>query len=117
LLDPQAKHAYRKRLNELREEHEEAQRLNDPGTATRARMEIAALEQQLSRALGIGGRARRKGSQAERTRARVTIAIKAALLRIRKHHPALGRHLSAMIRTGSFCSYGQGQERPPRWVV
>jgi hypothetical protein len=64
MFDPQAKSAYRKRLSELREEHEEAQRLNDSGTVARARREIEALEQELSRSLGIGGRERRKGSQA-----------------------------------------------------
>jgi hypothetical protein len=35
----------------------------------------------------------------------VTRAIRAALVRVGEHSPALGRHLDLTIRTGTFCSY------------
>lgn len=42
---------------------------------------------------------------AERARAAVTMRIRAALARIEKEHPALGRHLARSIRTGTVCRY------------
>jgi hypothetical protein len=45
------------------------------------------------------------GSSAERARVNITRAIKRALHTIDEHHPALGRHLAATIKTGAYCSY------------
>jgi hypothetical protein len=41
----------------------------------------------------------------ERARVNVTRAIVSVLRRIEQHHPALGEHLAATVRTGAFCSY------------
>jgi hypothetical protein len=35
----------------------------------------------------------------------VATRIEAAVTRIRAHHPSLGRHLGARIKTGDFCTY------------
>lgn len=47
-------------------------------------------------------------SDAERARLMVTQRIKAALRKIDKVSPALGRHLGNAIRTGLFCRYEPG---------
>jgi tetratricopeptide (TPR) repeat protein len=115
LLDAQAKAAYKHRLDDLRQELEEATRCQHPGRAARAREEIECLTQELSRALGVGGAARRAASAGERARVRVTMAIRAALAKIAKNHPALGPHLARTIKTGTFCSHTPDFRTPISW--
>src|SRR5262249_19333472 len=105
VLDPQAKAAYRARLADLRAELDEAEEFNDPGRATRAREEIERLTEQLAAGVGLGGRDRVVGADAERARSAVTHAIKAALKRITHRVPSLGHALAPCIRTGTFCTY------------
>ena len=105
VLDDSAKRAYRDRLRDLDAEIEEARSWSDDERAARAEAERDALVQQLAGAVGLGGRDRRAASAAERARVNVTRAIKAALSRIAEQSPALGKHLEATIRTGTFCSY------------
>ena len=108
VLDPPARSAYRRRLDELRAELAEADAFNDVARAARMRDEIDQLSQQLASAVGLGGRERRVGAAAERARVNVTRAISDAVKRIREHCPPLARHLDASIRTGTLCTY-----RPP----
>ncbi len=67
--------------------------------------EIDALVEQLAGAVGLGGRSRVAASTAERARAAVTKALKAAIRRIADVNPQLGHHLTHSIRTGTCCSY------------
>ena len=114
-LDAQAKDAYRRRLEELGEELEEARGWGDPERVARAEVEIDALTEQLVQALGLGGRDRAGASPAERARVSVTKAIRSAIKTIERHSSALGKHLTVSIRTGQFCSYAPPGELPPRW--
>jgi tetratricopeptide (TPR) repeat protein len=114
-LDREARAAYARRLEDLREDLAEAERFNDPDRATRAREEIDAVSRELSRAVGLGGRDRRTGSAAERARVNVSRTIHLALQRIASEHQALGRLLGRTIRTGVFCSYVPDPERPIEW--
>ncbi|HEY7692073.1 MAG TPA: AAA family ATPase [Gaiellaceae bacterium] len=114
-LDAQAKADYRRRLQELGEELEEARSWDDPERAARVEDEIEALTGELTRALGLGGRDRTGGSPAERARVSVTKAIRSAIRTIGRHSPALEEHLAASIRTGQFCSYAPPGELPPEW--
>jgi hypothetical protein len=117
VLDAQAKAAYKQRLDDLREELEEAERFNDPGRVARAREEIDFITNQLAAAVGLGGRDRVAASDAERARLAVTKRIKAALNKIRAANPALARHLSAAITTGYFCCYAPKADSPTSWTV
>ncbi len=117
LLDAQARSAYKERLGELREELDEAERFNDSGRIQRLREELELLTRELSRAVGLGGRARVAGSHAERARVNVTRAIAAALKKIAAQHPALGEHFARTIRTGTFCSYAPDPRAPIEWEV
>ena len=105
ILDPQARAAYKQRLSELREELAEAQQFHDLGRSEQLAAEIDFLTHELASAVGLGGRARRVGSPAERARVNITRAIKIALRKIGEHHPALGQHLATTIKTGTYCSY------------
>jgi hypothetical protein len=60
---------------------------------------------QLAAAIGLGGRNRKAGSQAERARSAVTKRIKDSIDKIAEAMPPLGRHLIGSIKTGYFCSY------------
>jgi tetratricopeptide (TPR) repeat protein len=105
VLDERAALAYRERLEDLRETEREAEELGDATRLAQAREEIQRLAEQLSAGLGLGGRARRAGSIAERARTNVQRRIKDAIQKIEKNDPDLGRYLSSTIRTGTFCVF------------
>jgi hypothetical protein len=115
VLDARAKADYARRLAELRIEFEEAQRFNDAERLSRVRCEIDLLSQHLARAVGLGGRNRRAGSQAERARSAVTKRLKDSIHRIAGAMPLLGRDLSVRVKTGYFCSYNPHPDRPVAW--
>jgi tetratricopeptide (TPR) repeat protein len=117
LLDAQAKAAYKRRLNDLRGELEEAQRFNDPTRAAKIQAEVEFLADELAAAVGTGGRDRKAASVAERARVNVTKAIKVALHHIEQNHSVLGRHLATSIKTGMFCSYFPDPTRPLAWIL
>lgn len=105
VLDAQAKTAYRRRLAELDAELEEAQAFHDSGRAARAQRERDLVSDELSAAVGLGGRDRRTGSDVERARINVTRSVARVLERIAESHPELARHLDRCLRTGTFCCY------------
>ena len=105
-IDRTAVAAYRDRLAELTEEIDDADAANDVVRAERARTEYDALVDELTRSLGLGGRARAAGAEpVERLRKAVSARVRDAIRRIDGFHPELGRHLSHSVRTGVFCSY------------
>jgi hypothetical protein len=89
----------------LRAELDEAERMNDMGRAERIRHELEAVNDELSAALGLGGRDRKMSDPAERTRVRIGKAIRSAVSGIREHDPSLAHHLTTCIRTGHYCAY------------
>lgn len=105
VLDEAARSAYKHRLAELEEEMAEAETNGDAMRFERARDERDAIASELASSYGLGGRARKLGDRSDRARATVTWRIRAALARIEKSHPMLGRHLRNSIKTGTFCSY------------
>src|SRR5215471_15525027 len=101
-LDASAKIAYKRRLLDLHATLTEAQRCHDLARAAQAQAEIDWLSSELAAAFGLGGRDRQVGADAERARSTVTKAIKAAVHKIRQHHPALGHHRAS--RRAGCCS-------------
>jgi hypothetical protein len=116
-LDTQAKAEYRSRLEDLRADIEEAEAFNDPERAARAREEMEFIAQELSSAVGLGGRDRRAASAAERARVNVTRALKREIRRIADEDARLGRELSTTVRTGTFCAYEPDPRHPVEWRV
>jgi tetratricopeptide (TPR) repeat protein len=117
LLDADARRAYVARLRELSAELEEARDDGDIGRAERLAAESELLQQELSRAFGLTGRARVAGSAAERARVSVTRAIRKAIDEVERVHPALGKHLRQSVRTGRLCSYEPTLETAPGWKI
>src|SRR5262249_50245751 len=105
LLDARAKAEYRQRRAELKSELADDERANDPGAVNRIRKELELVDDQLSEAVGLGGRDRRAADQSERSRSRVARAIRGSLNSIRENDSSLGHHLSTCIRTGYLCAY------------
>jgi non-specific serine/threonine protein kinase len=117
VLDAEAKQAYRQRLTALRAELGDAETANDIGRAAAVREEIERLAEQLSAAVGLGGRDRRIGATAERARLTVTKRIKDALARIDRAESSLGAYLGRTIRTGLLCMYAPDAGDPVRWSL
>jgi hypothetical protein len=116
-LDEAAKAAYRRRLEELGDDLQQARDWGDEERAARVAEEIDFLTRELAQAVGLGGRDREVTSPAERARISVTKAIKKAITLISKESPALASHLEASIHTGRFCRYAPPAETPPRWTL
>ena len=104
-LDNEALEEYRKRIKDLQEDIDEAERNNNPEAATNAREERQLLESQLSEAFGLGGQPRPVGSPQEKARHSVSKAIHRAIRNIKKENQHLGDHLSNSIYTGTYVSY------------
>lgn len=117
LLDDRARAAYRRRLQEVEEDIEEAEGNNDPERAALARRDRDFLVQELSRAVGLGGRSRLAGSDAERARTTVTRSIRYALARIAEHHRPLADHLEHAVHTGTYCRYDPDPEARITWQL
>jgi len=115
ILDAQARAEYARRIEDLREEVEEASRWGDQQREARAQEEIDFISRELASAYGLGGRARRAADVAERIRKAVTNRIRYSLSRIEKEHPVLARHLANAIATGTFCSYAP--DRAVSWTL
>ncbi len=115
ILDAQAKAEYVRRLEELRGDLAAAKQLNDSEQASKAQEEMNLIADQIAAAVGLGGRDRRTGSEAERARSAVTKRIKGAISQIDEVMPLLGRHLAVRIKTGHFCSYNPHPDRPVAW--
>ncbi len=105
MLDAQSKAAYKRRLDDLRDELEDAQEFGDADRAAGLQEEIDAIARELRRAIGLGGRDRRAGSAAERARLNVTRAVRAAIDRVGRNDPDLEQLFNKSIKTGTFCCY------------
>jgi tetratricopeptide (TPR) repeat protein len=117
VLDPKAREDYRTRIRELDAEIAEAEEWNDPERLTRLQTEREFLVDEISAAVGLSGRSRQAASAAERARLNVGKTIRSAIDRIETYNPALGRHLSLAVHTGSFCSYTPDPALNIVWVI
>jgi hypothetical protein len=115
VLDDEARKAYRRRLADIEAALEEAEAFGDAERSARASEERQILAAELARAVGLTGRSRTTGSQAERARLNVTRAIRAAIDRIADVHPELGQHLRLAVRTGAYCAYEPDPGLDVRW--
>jgi tetratricopeptide (TPR) repeat protein len=115
VLDEEARAAYRRRLREVEEDLDEAQRDHDLARQELAERDRDYLIAELSRAVGLGGRARTVGGDAERARTSVTRSIRYAIARVGEHHPTLAAHLDRAVRTGTYCCYVPDPVAPVQW--
>jgi len=105
VLDEPARAAYRQRLRDLEQDIDEAAGWHDTGRLAQLKAERDFLVRKLASSLGLGGRARRFTSDAEKARVNVTRAIRSAIAKISEQAPDIGEHLSTAISTGYNCRY------------
>ena len=117
VLDARAKRAYRQRLLALQAEVDDAEAANDPVRGERAQIEVDALLRELKRAVGLGGRDRPTGSDAERARVNVARSLRRAISAISAQAPLLGAHLDEAVRTGRHCIYLPDPAAAVDWTV
>jgi hypothetical protein len=117
ILDARAKAEYKGRLVQLRQELEDAERLNDTGRMVSVQQEMDCIADHLTAAFGLGGRDRKASSQAERARSAVTKRVKDSIQKISQTLPSLSHHFAESVKTGYFCSYSPSPERLVSWKV
>lgn len=105
LLDDTAKAHYRRQIEALQQEADDAEGCADLERASRARAELDCFVEQLAEATGFAGRGRAFTDEAERARISVQKAIKRALAAIGESDPELGDHLRRQVTTGARCTY------------
>jgi len=104
-LDHQARRTYRARLAELDSALDEAEAHADLGRKARLQSERAALEAELARSVGLGGKGRPTASATERARVNAQRRLKDALTRIAEADAALGARLARAVHTGTYCCF------------
>ena len=119
MIDVQALDAYRKRLDELDAEIDEAEDHADLGRSERLEAERQQLLAEIRRSTGLGGRIRSNPNDpAERARKAVSGRIRDAIRRLDEITPELAAHLNRSIHTGLRCSYAPtGDDSHVRWHV
>jgi tetratricopeptide (TPR) repeat protein len=115
VIDDEARQAYRRRLADVDEDIEDARQMNDIRRLELAQADREYLIAELSRAVGLGGRARTTGGTAERARVSVTRSVRYALGRLADHHPTLAAHLEQSVHTGTYCRYAPDPLAPIEW--
>ncbi len=83
----------------------EAEGHGDRGRLAKLERERDAIEEELARAVGLGGRARKAASATERARVNVQRRVKDAIGRIREADEELGRFFEKAVTTGVFCVF------------
>jgi len=116
-LDARAKREYRRRLHLLQAAMDDAEAAHDTVRAEQAHVEMEALLRELKRAVGLGGRDRPTGSDAERARVNVVRSLRRTISGITRQSPLLGAHLEESIRTGRYCMYLPEPGAHLSWVV
>jgi hypothetical protein len=117
VLDARARTAYRRRIEALRAEIDDALEADADGRAIALQAELDQLVAQLAQAFGLGGRSRRASSAAERSRLNVTRALRAATAKLTEALPEAGTVLDARVRTGLYCAYEPLDDDEVRWSV
>ncbi len=105
VLDDAAKTAYRRRVEDLRVEIDDADDCADIERASRARYELDVLLDELRRATGLGGRSRGFGHASERARVSVRKAITRALDALRAVDAEVAGELGSRVVTGVRCVF------------
>lgn len=104
-LDARAKREYREGVAHLTHELHQAENDNDGARVERLRRELEAIRSELSKALGLGGKARGGGSPSERARVNVQRRLKDAIARISELDRECGQYLERSVRTGNYCVF------------
>jgi hypothetical protein len=116
MSDPRAREAYRRRIEVMRCEIDDALAAEQLEKAEALQAGLDELVAELARAFGLGGGGRRVASAAERARLNVTRALRSAISKLAAALPDAGDVLDRRIRTGLYCAY-EPVDGEVAWVV
>jgi len=105
VLDRAALDGCRRRLTEVGRLLDEAEANHDVGRVHALGAEREQVLREVRAATGLGGRSRRLGDTAERSRKAVSGRIRQAIAGLRTVHPELADHLARSVTTGLRCGY------------
>jgi len=115
MFDHKAKAEYKKHIVEIQNSLREAETVGDSQEAERLHWEYEQVLNHISKASGLGRKARVSATSVDKIRSAVTLRIKGCIKKISKAHPALGKHLALSIKTGTFCAYRP--EEQVSWIM
>ena len=113
MLDARATAEYRRHLDLLARQIDDADGLGRTERADQLRTERDILVHELAAAAGLGGRSRPLGDQVERARKTISARVRDSLNKIEALHPLLARHLREAVHMGTTCSYAPRE--PTAW--
>ncbi|MFS4445421.1 tetratricopeptide repeat protein [Maribacter sp. 2307UL18-2] len=114
LIDQKAKRGYKRKILHLQEDIAEADALNNYEELAKLQDEYDSILEHLSKSTGLAGKSRKSSVQVDKARSAVTWRIRSSIKKLGEVHPALAKHLTTSIKTGTFCSYRP--ENPTDWV-
>lgn len=112
MIDDTARRAYQDRAHEIAGLLDADVSDNDRG---QLRSELEAIEAELNRSVGLGGRLRAHRSKEENARTLVSNNVKRALADIERELPPLRAHLRDSLHLGHVCSYTP--QPPIQWKI
>lgn len=115
VFDEKARRSYQQKIVKLQEEISIAEKENDFERGSNLQSEYDQIVGHLTASLGLGGRIRKTNDHIDKARSAVTWRIRKAIDKLMKLDTSLGKHLSASVRTGVFCTYAP--EKPMRWIL
>jgi hypothetical protein len=117
ILDDTARQDYGKRLREISQEREEAEKLGNEDKSQKLDEEVEQIRQELQAGTGLGGRKRTFRTPRQRARSSVQQAISRARDKIAGQIPALANYLELTIETGGHCCYKPSPDKQIDWKL
>lgn len=117
VVDTTALADYRRRIDELRADLDDARLMGDIGGAERCHIELDAVLDEVRRSTRFDRRARAFSDPAERARIAVQKSIRRSLDRITALVPDQGADLAACITTGTRCTFRPVDDVPATWEL
>ncbi|MGE0139221.1 MAG: AAA family ATPase [Ilumatobacteraceae bacterium] len=109
--------SYRGHLDGLRAQIADAEADHDIERASRLRIELDQVVEQLRPTLGLGGRPRRFMDSSERSRVAVRKSLERVMVAIERQDAELAHMVRASIRTGAVCRFEPAEQFPSVWHV
>ena len=115
VIDPEALHKVRKKLEAINDQIGTYEELQDSEKIAELKEERLELADYLKKGTGHFGKSRKTGSRQENNRTNVQRAMKTALKHIEKVDPQLASYLSERVKTGADILYTPDPSSPIDW--
>lgn len=115
IVDEETKKKWRERYELCATELAQAERDHDEARSMEVKKDFNAFGQEIYTVYGLGGKSRRMGDEIDKLRKRVSMSIRRAKQKLKKHIPAFYSHLQCSLETGSFLIYKP--EKQINWIA